>query len=86
MNAPAPPRGNPIKDLLYTRNNVSLDIARLSSLISVLCYWGGVLTALIRTDAFDPIAVGTGCAAIFAGCAGWVHFRQKHETGKAVEP
>lgn len=84
--ATADPRRGLLKDLLYTRNNVSLDIARLCSLISVVAYWGGVITALVRTGAFDPLAVGSGCAAVMAGCAGWVHFRQKHETGKALEP
>ncbi len=68
-----------LKDLLYTRNNVSLDIARLSSLVSVLAYWGGVFWTLVSTGAFDPVAVGGGCAALFAGAAGWIHFRQRHE-------
>lgn len=73
------PRAGIFRDLLYTRGNVSLDIARLSSLVSVLAYWGGVITALVRTDTFEPLAVGGGCAAVMAGCAGWIHFRQKHE-------
>jgi hypothetical protein len=72
-----------LKDLLYTRNNLSLDIARLSSFVSVVAFWAGVFWSLHRTGAFDPVAVGGGCAAIFAGAAGWIHFRQKHEPAPA---
>ncbi|SKB32318.1 hypothetical protein [Sphingopyxis flava] len=68
-----------LKDLLYSKGNVSLDIARLCSILSVLSFWGGVFWSIARGDGFDPIAVGTGCAAIFAGAAGWIHFRQKQE-------
>ena len=68
-----------IKDLLYTKGNEALDISRLSSLLSVICFWGGVFWLLASKGQFDPIAVGGGCAAIFAGAAGWIHFRQKHE-------
>lgn len=71
-----------IKDLLYSKGNTSLDIARLSSALSVICFWGGVFWSLGTGGGFDPIAVGTGCAAIFAGAAGWIHFRQKQEGGE----
>jgi hypothetical protein len=71
-----------IKDLLYSRGNASLDIARLSALLSVLCFWGGVFWSIWKGGTFDPIAVGTGCAAIFAGAAGWIHMRQKNENGE----
>lgn len=70
-----------LKDLLYTRNNVSLDIARLSAAVSVGSFWGCVVWAIHRGGAFDPVATGTGCAAIFAGAAGWIHMRQKQEPG-----
>lgn len=76
-----------LKDLLYTRNNVSLDIARLSSFLSVLAFWGGVLWSIARDGPFNPIEVGTGCAAIFAGAAGWIHMRQRQEpTGAEPVP
>ncbi|MCJ2182479.1 hypothetical protein MTR62_07200 [Novosphingobium sp. 1949] len=68
-----------IKDLLYTRDNAALDISRMASLGSVLAFWTGVFWLLAREGQFDPVGVGTGCAAIFAGAAGWIHFRQKHE-------
>ncbi|QVM82926.1 hypothetical protein [Novosphingobium decolorationis] len=68
-----------LKDLLYTRDNASLDISRLSSLLSVVAFWGGVFWLLATKGEFDPVQTGTGCAAIFAGAAGWIHFRQKHE-------
>lgn len=70
-----------LKDLLYSKGNVSLDIARLCSVVSVVSFWIGVFWVLGRGDGFEPVAVGTGCAAIFAGCAGWIHFRQKQEAG-----
>lgn len=72
-----------LKDLLYSKGNISLDIARLAALVSVLCFWGGVFWALARGEGFEPVGVGTGCAAIFAGAAGWIHFRQKQEGGDA---
>jgi hypothetical protein len=68
-----------VKDLLYTKGNAALDIARLSAFVSVICFWGGVFWSLARGGEFEPVAVGTGCAAIFAGAAGWIHFRQKQE-------
>lgn len=75
------------KDLFYTRGNVSLDIARLSSFLSVLAFWGGVGFHVYRNSEFDPVAVGTGCAALMAGCAGWIFFRQKHEdNGQEARP
>lgn len=68
-----------LKDLLYTKGNEALDIARLCSIASVISFWVGVFWSLAKGGGFDPVAVGTGCAAVFAGCAGWIHFRQKHE-------
>ena len=74
---------NVLKDLLYTGGNKALDIARLSAALSVLSFWGGVFWSLATGGGFDPVAVGAGCAAIFGGAAGWIHFRQKHETAEA---
>lgn len=74
-----------LKDLLYTQNNGALEIARACTLLSVLAYWGGVFWHATTTGKFDPVAVGTGCAAIFAGGAAWIHFRQKHEGPSAGE-
>lgn len=68
-----------LKDLLYNKNNTNLDISRVCSLGSVVSFWGGVFWLLATKGEFDPVAVGGGCAAIFAGAAGWIHFRQKHE-------
>ena len=68
-----------IKDLLYNRDNENLEIARLCSLVSVLCFWGGVFFSIYQGNSFEPLAVGGGIAAIFAGAAAWIHWRQKHE-------
>jgi len=73
-----------LKDLLYSKGNETLDIARLSSFISILSFWGGVFWLLGLKGEFDPVAVGGGCAAIMAGAAGWIYARQKQE-GKEGE-
>lgn len=75
-----------VKDLLYDRGNQSLDIARLSALGSMVAFWTGVFILLWQRGGFDPVAVGTGCAALMAGSAGWIFARQKHEAKKAEEP
>lgn len=72
---------NIIKDLLYTKGNAALDISRSCALASLTLFWAGVFWLLARDGVFDPIAVGGGCAAIFAAAAGWIHVRQKHEGG-----
>ena len=68
-----------LKDLLYTKGNVSLDIARLASLLSVIAFWGGTLWQLYTKGQFNPTETGAGCAAIMAGAAGWIYARQKQE-------
>lgn len=75
-----------LKDLLYTRDNVSLDIARLCSFLSIVGFWASIFWSLWTGAAFDPIAAGTGCAAIMAGSAGWIHFRMRHEAGARSQP
>lgn len=70
-----------LKDLLYSKGNEALDIARFSSFLSIISFWGGVFWLLHIKHEFDPVAVGGGCAAIMAGAAGWIHFRQKQEGG-----
>jgi len=68
-----------LKDLFYNVDNQNLDISRLASGLSVLAYWAGVGWHTYTSADFDPLGVGGGCAALMAGCAGWIHFRQKHE-------
>jgi hypothetical protein len=68
-----------IKDLLYTKGNAALDIARLASLFSILAFWGGVFWLLYLKGTFSPTETGAGCAAIMAGAAGWIYARQKQE-------
>jgi hypothetical protein len=68
-----------LQDLLYTKGNHALDITRVSILFSIGCFWAGVFFV----TGFDPIAVGSGAAALFAGAAGWLHFRQKQEGSDA---
>lgn len=71
-----------IKDLLYTKGNNALDVARSSIFGSVICYWVGVFTV----HGFNPLEVGGGAAALFGGAAGWLHFRQKQEGASEPDP
>ena len=71
-----------LKDLFYTRNNQALDIARSCALFSVISFWGSVFYSLFKGQEFDPLNVGTGIAAIFAGSAAWIYHRQKMESGE----
>jgi len=76
---------NLLKDLLYNKDNSALDISRLSSALGVLTYLGSTGWHTYANASFDPVAFGTGWAAVCAGCAGWIYARQKFETGKATE-
>jgi hypothetical protein len=71
-----------LKDLLYTKNNAALDIARLSSCVSIIAFWSGVFWLLYLKGEFSPTETGAGCAAIMAGAAGWIYARQKQEAGE----
>lgn len=75
--------GNPIKDLLYTRNNKSLDIARVSCFLAVLGFIGLSIADFVFQLKFDPMLYGTGFAAMAGGSAGWMHFRAKAENDDA---
>lgn len=68
-----------LKDLLYTRNNVSLDISRLCSLLGVLTFLAASGWHVIANRTFDPVAFGGGWTALCAGCGGWIYARQKYE-------
>lgn len=70
---------NAVKDLLYSAGNLHLDIARLSTFLSILAFWGMVIWHHAETKEFDPVAVGGGTAAIFTAGAGWIYFRKKQE-------
>ena len=69
-----------LKDLLYTRNNTSLDISRLCSLLGVLTFLAASTWHVITNQTFDPVAFGGGWTALCAGCGGWIYARQKYET------
>jgi hypothetical protein len=68
-----------LKDLLYTRNNVSLDVARLCSVLGVLAFLGLSIWHGVHAGEFDPVAFGGGWTATCAGCGGWIYARQKFE-------
>lgn len=72
-----------LKDLLYDRTNQHLDVSRLSVFLSVLAFWAACGMQVYQDpSAFDPMAVGGGIAAVFAGGAGWIYARQKYEKEK----
>lgn len=68
-----------LKDLLYSRGNESLDIARLSAALATIAYWVGVFVHQHMTGKFDPIEVGTGWGLVAAGNGGWIFARQAKE-------
>lgn len=73
-----------IKDLLYTKGNLALDIARFSALFSVLSFWGCIFYRLYLTGQFSPTETGVGITTIMGGAAGWIYARQKYEANKDV--
>ena len=68
-----------LKDLLYSKGNGALDIARLSAFFSTIAYWVGVFILLAQTGKFDPVEVGTGWGLVAAGNGGWIFARQAKE-------
>lgn len=68
-----------LKDLFYTKGNQNLDISRLMVGLSIVLFWGCVVYDLASDGDFDPVASGTGAAALFAGGGAWIFARQKHE-------
>lgn len=76
-----------VKDLLYTRNNRSLDIARVTCLTGGLTLFGLTIAKFVMTREFSPIEFGTAFAAFAGGAAGWMHFRDKDQPSPlAKEP
>lgn len=70
---------NLLKDLLFTKGNVAMDVARTCIFGSVLLYWGAVYYQMVEKNIFDPVQVAIGLASIFSASAAWLHFRQKQE-------
>lgn len=75
-----------LKDLLFDQGNKSLDTARLQSLGSMIAFWTGVFVLLWQKGGFDPVAVGTGCAALMAGSGAFIYAKDKGKLPKAEEP
>lgn len=74
-----------LKDLLYSKGNEALDIARLSAAVATIAYWAGVFVLQYQTGKFDPVEVGTGWGLVAAGNGGWIFARQaKEETPGAT--
>jgi len=80
----------PVKDLLYTKGNKALDIARVTCFLGGLTFFGlsiadftiRAIIALENGEAvtlFDPVLWGGGFAGFAGGAAGWMHFRAKTE-------
>jgi len=68
-----------IKDLLYTKENRALDVARLSAFLGVLGFLGATGYSLYLGGEWEPAVWGTGWAAMCAGSAGWIFARQTKE-------
>lgn len=69
------------KDLLFTKGNMSMDVARSCAAGSILLYWGCVIYMMVAHNDFNPVNVGLGIASIFTASAGWIFMRQKQEGG-----
>lgn len=70
-----------IKDILYNKGNVNLDIARLSALFAVVGFLAMGGYEVYQSGAFDPVEYGGGWAALCGGSGGWIYARQKYEDG-----
>lgn len=71
-----------LKDLLYSRGNQALDIARICSLMAVLTFCGSAIYMVVSKGEIDLLALGTGWATMAGGCAAWIFARQKYEAEK----
>lgn len=69
----------PVKDLLYTKGNKALDIARVVCMMGGFTFFGLSIADFVFQREFDPMLFGTGFAAFAGGAAGWMHFRSKAE-------
>jgi hypothetical protein len=74
---------NLLKDLLYTKGNLALDIARTSAMLGVLTFLGLVLWQKWTGEHVDLIAFGTGWGLLCSGNAAWIYARQTKETPPA---
>jgi uncharacterized membrane protein YjjB (DUF3815 family) len=71
-----------LKDLLYNRDNVNLDIARLSAFLGVVGFLAATGYSLYLGGDFEPAVWGTGWAALCGGNAAWIYARQAQEHSK----
>ena len=73
-----------VKDLLYTRDNEALDIARMAAFLSVVAYLGmSIYSVATMQDVsqFDFFEWASGWAAVCGGNAAWIYARQRIEVG-----
>lgn len=70
-----------LKDLLYARGNVALDIARLSSACAVVVFLSLSIADFVFNHRFNFAEFGTGWGLTAAGSAGWIFARQAKEGG-----
>lgn len=68
-----------IKDLLYNKGNVNLDIARVSAALSTLAFLGLAIAKFVLNKDIDLIEFGTAWGLICAGSGGFIYARQKYE-------
>jgi len=71
-----------IKDLLYSKDNGALEIARLSSFLAVLTFLGATVMFVYKGGDLDFTEWGAGWAAMTAGSAAWIFARQRYEKGE----
>jgi hypothetical protein len=68
-----------IKDLLFNKDNQSLDIARLSAAIVTVFFVGLATAKFVNNRDIDLVEFATAWGLICAGSGGWIYLRQQQE-------
>lgn len=67
-------------DLATTRDGVSFDPIRVGGMLTGAVFLGlAIYHVVILRQAFDPMAFGTGAAALFTGVGAGIGFKAKDE-------
>lgn len=69
-----------LNDLATTRDGVSFDVVRVGGMLTGAVFLGlAIYHVVVLKQAFDPMAYGTGAAALFAGIGVGVGAKAKDE-------
>lgn len=69
-----------IKDLLYTEDNLNLEISKVCCLVANLGYWAVVTYGIYKSGASPDLTnLGLGWASVAGGSAAWLTARTIQE-------